>query len=295
MEYNRLIAYIYSYNNGMKTKNTGFAKIEVRSGILKLQLNMKCAYTDGPSDWNVYYFTRVNSLECGIGLGHITLRNGMGEFKSQEPAENIGGSGVEFKDIAGMYLSCGRDGEKVFASEWDDLGFDVEKISYELKEKIKPEQPVVYEAAQIPQEPGPVIPEMRECPECPEVPDVPEPSNQSDWWELFDDRDKYHLFADDDIYDCVEITPDDIAKMPDTNWALQNNSFINHGYYTFRHLIVGKLNDLERCRYVIGVPGIYTRRDRSTAAMYGFNHFKFSMRSDIRLSQFGYWYKELEC
>ena len=29
MDYNRMVAYIYSYNDGQKCKNTGFAKIEV--------------------------------------------------------------------------------------------------------------------------------------------------------------------------------------------------------------------------------------------------------------------------
>lgn len=99
----------------------------------------------------------------------------------------------------------------------------------------------------------------------------------------------------DELYDIIEITPDDIERLPDTNWGLKNNSFLNHGYFQFRHLILGKIYGGEPQRYFIGVPGIFARRDRNTAAMFGFNHFKFSMRSDVQLSQFGYWYRQLDC
>lgn len=68
MEYNRMVAYIYSYNDGQKCKNTGFAKIEVRQDILKLQINMKGAYSDNNCEWNVNLFTgkQFNS-RCCIG------------------------------------------------------------------------------------------------------------------------------------------------------------------------------------------------------------------------------------
>ena len=121
-----------------------------------------------------------------------------------------------------------------------------------------------------------------------------QPGQFSRMWELLSrDKEKQFIFADDELYDVVEITPDDIDKMPNTNWHLKNNSFVNHGYYNFRHLIAGKMYNDENNVYFIGVPGIYNRRERSIASMYGFNRFKFSMRSDMRLNQFGYWYREI--
>lgn len=32
-------------------------------------------------------------------------------------------------------------------------------------------------------------------------------------------------FSDEDIYDCVEIEPEDIKRFANTNWGLLNNSF----------------------------------------------------------------------
>jgi hypothetical protein len=114
------------------------------------------------------------------------------------------------------------------------------------------------------------------------------------WEELYSNKEKVLLFSEDDIYDCIEIEPADIDRLPNVNWGLRNNSFLNHGYYSFRHLIVGRQHRQDGYEYIIGVPGIYTRRDRNMASMYGFEHFKFSMRSDITLSQFGYWYTTLK-
>ena len=45
-------------------------------------------------------------------------------------------------------------------------------------------------------------------------------------------------------------------------------------------------------RYFIGVPGMYSNRDRFMASMFGFDNFKKSHRSDFSNPYFGYWYQE---
>ena len=39
--YQRLISYIYTYEGGIKGKNTGFAKLETRNGQCRLTVNVK--------------------------------------------------------------------------------------------------------------------------------------------------------------------------------------------------------------------------------------------------------------
>lgn len=111
----------------------------------------------------------------------------------------------------------------------------------------------------------------------------------------FEGREKMILFSDDDLYDCIEITLDDLEKLPEESKGLKNNSFLNHAYFNFRHLILAKQRGNNGTfHYIIGIPGLFTNRERNTAAMFGFEHFKFSMRGDIHLNQFGYWYKRLD-
>lgn len=293
MEYNRMVAYIYSYNDGQKCKNTGFAKIEVRQDILKLQINMKGAYSDNNCEWNVNLFYRKNSSVIGVNLGAMSIQNGVGEFKYAGNALNIEDTGVSFNDIRGLFIEKNSDEidrKKMYASEWDDLGFDPAGIL--SKDWAKAGGEIMVEFAGETQS---AAPEEEPVLQAAQVPEEPEVCND-DWYEQMS-REKTHvfLFADDELYDIIEITPDDIERLPDTNWGLKNNSFLNHGYFQFRHLILGKIYGGEPQRYFIGVPGIFARRDRNTAAMFGFNHFKFSMRSDVQLSQFGYWYRQLDC
>ena len=42
--YRRLISYIYAYEGGIKGKNVGFAKLEVRNGQCKIQVNVRNIY-----------------------------------------------------------------------------------------------------------------------------------------------------------------------------------------------------------------------------------------------------------
>lgn len=271
MEYNRMMAYIYSYDNGLKCRNTGFARIEVRGSTVRMHIGMKNAFTAYEGDWTVNFFYREDERIIGIELGKMHLSRGMGEFSYSSDVSDIEGKDIPFSKIKGLYISNGGDA-KVFASEWDDKGFHVSDIG--AREKYK-----AAEAVEV----------IDEYPQISYEEDI---KNSID--EMIDGGEKLLLFADDDLYDCVEIDKEDILKLPETNWSLKNNSFVNHGFYNFRHLIIGKTGIGNGCGYFIGVPGVYTRRDRTTASIFGFNNFKFSMRSDVRLSQFGYWYKMLE-
>lgn len=208
-------------------------------------------------------------------------------------------------------MISGNNKSYMFASEWDDLGFAPEKIAeasieqFRVAEQMEPYMPELPDEPETPDETE--LPDETEMPYMPELPNEPqlpddnnmnnEPDNSEElakMWDLISDRrERLFIFADDELYDVIEINPDDIDKMPNTNWHLRNNSFVNHGYFNFRHLIAGKMRTDDGTGYFIGVPGIYNRRERNLASMYGFNRFKFSMRSDMRLNQFGYWYREI--
>lgn len=106
--------------------------------------------------------------------------------------------------------------------------------------------------------------------------------------------DQIDAFDDDDYYNCIEVSPDNLKELPLGEVNIQNNSFMMHGFYNFKHLLFGKVQrDNEENLYFIGVPGVYSNRERFMASMYGFNNFKRSHRSDYRNPYFGYWYMEI--
>ena len=90
------------------------------------------------------------------------------------------------------------------------------------------------------------------------------------------------------------INTQDIGLLPRENWVYGNNSFLLHGYYNYRYLILARLGKPgERGRYILGVPGHYGNNEKYMAAMFGFDRFVRSTRQPPRDSRFGYWYTDL--
>ena len=105
---------------------------------------------------------------------------------------------------------------------------------------------------------------------------------------------KVTAFECADGCEILVIKPQDIGLLPRENWVYGNNSFLLHGYYNYRYLILARLGKPgERGRYILGVPGHYGNNEKYMAAMFGFERFVRSTRQPPRDSRFGYWYTDL--
>ena len=105
---------------------------------------------------------------------------------------------------------------------------------------------------------------------------------------------KVTAFECADGCEILVIKPQDIGLLPRENWLYGNNSFLLHGYYNYRYLILARLGKPgERGRYILGVPGHYGNNEKYMAAMFGFDRFVRSTRQPPRDSRFGYWYTDL--
>ena len=105
---------------------------------------------------------------------------------------------------------------------------------------------------------------------------------------------KVTAFECSDGCEILVIKPQDIGLLPRENWVYGNNSFLLHGYYSYRYLILARLGKSgERGRYILGVPGHYGNNEKYMAAMFGFDRFVRSTRQPPRDSRFGYWYTDL--
>ena len=130
-------------------------------------------------------------------------------------------------------------------------------------------------------------------------PDSPKESPKEDPAETLWDRlrvtyPKVTAFECADGCEILVIKPQDIGLLPRENWVYGNNSFLLHGYYNYRYLILARLGKPgERGRYILGVPGHYGNNEKYMAAMFGFDRFVRSTRQPPRDSRFGYWYTDL--
>ena len=86
---------------------------------------------------------------------------------------------------------------------------------------------------------------------------------------------------------CFRIFPKDISGLHANYHALQNNQFLMHGYYNYRHLLIWPKKDCENELW-LGVPGIYHEREKMAARMFGFEKFEGTKR-EYRTGDLGYY------
>ena len=105
---------------------------------------------------------------------------------------------------------------------------------------------------------------------------------------------KVLAFDYDNGCEILSIKPQDIGLLPREIWVYGNNSFLLHGYYNYRHLILARLNNPKgEPRYLLGVPGHYFSNEKYMASMFGFPHFVLARRQPENDGRFGYWYTDI--
>lgn len=114
----------------------------------------------------------------------------------------------------------------------------------------------------------------------------------SDKWEQL--RQLYpviHPYEDDREY--ISIKPKDFVIMTGDYQHLANNSFLLHGFYNYRHIILGKEESTETDNFYLGVPGVYYEREKMVALMFGFEAFECS-GGKAEPGKFGYYLKKVK-
>lgn len=291
-DYRRMVSYIYSYDEGIKNKNVGFVRIDSRNGQCKILVNVKDVNPDRDGDQQVYFIRREEDRLIGLNLGNFRTRNGTGEFREIVNADNIKDSGFGLSSIGGVFIRSSGDFKKVFASGWDDETLKVD--NFVLNEYIVKEEEAEIHVSTIAkiEENNEENVEVEKEQEI-QVTTVIE-KKKSLWEQLCDSYVKIKAFEDEPNIVCLKINLKDIEKLSKKNWPLVNNSFLLHGYYSYRYLILAKLDPMQENEYIIGIPGIFHPNEKFVASMFGFEYFKLAKKSEIMTGQFGYWFTKVK-
>ena len=108
---------------------------------------------------------------------------------------------------------------------------------------------------------------------------------KSFWEKMSETHELIYPFGDN--VGCYRIFPKDINQLHANYHALQNNQFLMHGYYNYRHLLIWPKKDCENELW-LGVPGIYHEREKMAARMFGFEKFEGTKR-EYRTGDLGYY------
>lgn len=119
MDYQRLVSYIYSYPEGVKGRNVGFAKALVHQGQFKLNISLRGVKTDSPEMFGIYMMVTDGGYRL-IKLGECLVKVGQMEYSGVFNPDNINETGYGFKDICGLAVAMEDARYDCMMSMWKD-------------------------------------------------------------------------------------------------------------------------------------------------------------------------------
>jgi hypothetical protein len=119
VDYQRLVSYIYSYPEGVKGRNAGFAKALVHQGQFKLSISLRGVKTDSPEMFGIYMMVADSGYRL-IKLGECLVKMGHMEYSGIFNPDNINETGYGFKDICGLAVAREDARYDCMMSMWKD-------------------------------------------------------------------------------------------------------------------------------------------------------------------------------
>ena len=119
MDYQRLVSYIYSYPEGVKGRNAGFAKALVHQGQFKLSISLRGVKTDSPEMFGIYMMVTDSGYRL-IKLGECLVKMGQMEYSGVFNPDNINDTGYSFRDICGLAVAMEDARYDCMMSMWKD-------------------------------------------------------------------------------------------------------------------------------------------------------------------------------
>lgn len=318
MRYDRKIKYLDYCENGERVRGSGFLKTEIFEGSCKVELTVKGVRCAGELAGDV--------ILCGAGreevLGKIQLLGGQGEFRHicQVDSESgiIGSTGINCDELSGIRIPLGEGRE--ITCMWNAPGQAVKPPAEQsVKQTVKP-------AAE--QQRKEAFRESEEKPPEEKVQDIKEteitfsertaqeqrdaettmlrglgslsnseeqqgavPLLENKWLQLCAIYPHIKPFRDQRDY--LSIGPEDFVLFSSESYKAASNSFMLHGYYNYRHLILTREERRGEILYYVGVPGNYYDREKQVAIMFGFESFECA-QEPAQSSDFGYYMMKVQ-
>lgn len=155
---NHFVTYIYTYANGQKDKNAGFAKVDGRGEYIRLEAQIR-KKTMEREKAELCFLVKEGDSVLAIPIGIIHFERETGNFKGRFLIKNIAETGYDFKKVTGMYVKTKTE---IFASQWLEEELKISQIKpykkqetkQETKQEIKQETKQEYKEKEILPEPA---------------------------------------------------------------------------------------------------------------------------------------------
>ena len=327
--YKRKITYFYQYHNGNVGATAGFLKLEIRGDKVKIIINIQEPPGLPYKDASLYFYHEAGDHLAAVKVGEVESMSGVLSYQSRTDWQQLFDTGRDLYTFDGVavvyndshyfigdfndkdrrdYELVRKDNRKNTIAEpknpferKDNTIREAKKVEdAEPKRAVKPKEEgeqvnsnnIDIEAAQE------LIMEKDvydKCEDCPYQKKRMERSEERDAFEkMIEEYPKLPMYGATELFNCVRIHPKDIGKLDMRNWKLGVNSFLTHGYYTYQYLLLGKMRFDDGSEHaIIGVPGVFSNREKYLANMFGFEQFIPVKKVGVKTGEFGYWIVEI--
>lgn len=305
-DYKRFVSYIYEYVRGEKRESTGFVKVNARDGICKIQIHMKGFYIRGQKPYKAYVFMQKREQLSGQLLGELESVNGELEWSGATSAEHLMNGSFGLGESKGIYIE-GED--HIYAAHWDDYPVDVERF-VPLGRSAR--QALVESIGEVGSPSAGKEEELLKAAELEEVKPFEESGRsissmdaekeaevkrdtREEQWEYLTKHFPIMQYVEGGgaVMSSIRLDPQSLTRVPRDKWELGNNSFLLHGIYQYRHLLLLRRKTEREITYYIGVPGVYNDQEQMMASMFGFQEFRMLKEPGVKQGSFGYWCRTL--
>ncbi len=323
--FKRKITYFYQHHNGIVGSTAGFMKLEIRGDKVKIVINIQEPAGLPYEEASLYLYHEAGEHLSAIKVDCIGSVDGVLTYQNRTDWQNIFQTERDlytFDGVAVMYNDShyyiGDFGDKD-RSRYDLVKKERKPViakmeSEEQLQKKEPEKIVevtgvmgykeelaeelwVEPEMKLPEEPKIDVTEepVDMCQNCPFQKKRMAQTRKADAFEdMIEKYPRLPMYGITELFDCVRIHPRDIGRLDMRNWKLGVNSFLTHSFYTYQYLLLGKWRmDDGTHRCVIGVPGVYSNRERYLANMFGFDKFVPVKQTGMKTGEFGYWIVEI--
>jgi hypothetical protein len=268
-DYKRFVSYLYTYENERKKNNIGYTRIESRNGQCKITIHIKLLSLSTIT-LQTYLFYRKDGNILGLPLCPLSVKNSVGDCQTVISSDKVLDTDLPFSMMGGIIIPISPN--RLLGTEWDD----------------NPIVPAAFSPAET-SSPKLQVLEIEKDPILDSVA-PPTPTFLST------------------ISNYLLIDPAYIDHFSTEYAGLRKNSFLLHGYDSYRHLILakwltgspviaaeasdsneaGEVEDFD-VFYQLGVPGIYSSTEKQIAEKFGFAEFKTTKTTPLKYGDFGYW------
>ncbi len=323
----RLVGYIYVFGHGGRRECIGCAKMLLKGGRLRILLQ----FTKGAQEGEVGLWLLLRDAEGGTGayqLDRVRLRNGVKEYCLTYCTGTLsvpegGPEGVLLTTEKGHFYGavtegCHNGGEDVFAwcrrvpgELWrrqryigsEDLacrGESTCEVSEDCVTETTCECVTESRADSVCEKKDPLTEALQKQ----ERIEQEEALRESELtilplWEkateLMKRRPAMNPFVHSPFARCARISLCDVHLLYRDMDRCIGNSFLCHGYYRYRHLLLAKTCETKEkpATFYLLVPGMNSALEQRTGEMHGFHRFYSLRRSAWENQSFGYYAMEL--